>query len=196
MLIRRDFLERIAAGDVDLAFRVWKRPTVKIGGKLRTSVGELEICDLTEIDRDALTEKEAKRAGYNSLEALKSDLAIRPQGRLYRISIRLAGADARIALRNADDLTDHHCNKLLDRLRRRDECCPKKPLAVRIISFIDRHPGSPARQIADHVGMDKPVLKRYVLRLKEEGLTESLQTGYRLSPRGKRVLGFASREFK
>ena len=43
MLIRREFLEKIASGNVDLAFRRWRRPTVKSGGRLRTAIGMLAI---------------------------------------------------------------------------------------------------------------------------------------------------------
>jgi len=48
MLIKRDILERIAGRKVDLAFRRWKRPTVKTGGRLRTEIGELAIEDRAE----------------------------------------------------------------------------------------------------------------------------------------------------
>ena len=38
------------------------------------------------------------------------------------------------------------------------------------------------------VGREKPPFKRDVRKLKELGLTESLERGYRLSPRGRAVL--------
>jgi hypothetical protein len=40
--------------------------------------------------------------------------------------------------------------------------------------------------------MDTPGFKRRVRQLKELGLTESLETGYRLSPHGERVLSHLS----
>ena len=43
MLIRRNVLESIRAGRIRLAFRRWKRPTVRAGGTLRTAVGVLQI---------------------------------------------------------------------------------------------------------------------------------------------------------
>lgn len=43
MLLKNSILKRIKAGEITLAFRKWKRPTVKTGGTLRTSVGVLAI---------------------------------------------------------------------------------------------------------------------------------------------------------
>jgi hypothetical protein len=38
------------------------------------------------------------------------------------------------------------------------------------------------------MGQERAVFKLNIRKLKESGLTESLEVGYRLSPRGKRVL--------
>ena len=43
MLFRADDLAAIAAGEITLAFRRWKRPTVKSGGTLATRPGLLAI---------------------------------------------------------------------------------------------------------------------------------------------------------
>jgi len=49
-------------------------------------------------------------------------------------------------------------------------------------------PGRRAQDLSDAVGLEKAAFKIEVRRLKELGLTESLETGYRISPRGKRLL--------
>ena len=43
MLLRKDTLEGIARGEIDVAFRWWTKPTVKAGGFLQTAVGRLAI---------------------------------------------------------------------------------------------------------------------------------------------------------
>ena len=43
MLFRLDELRRIGEGEITVAFRRWRRPTVKAGGTLRTKVGVLAI---------------------------------------------------------------------------------------------------------------------------------------------------------
>ena len=42
--------------------------------------------------------------------------------------------------------------------------------------------------LADYLGLDIPGFKPWVRKLKALGLTESLHPGYRLSPRGEKVL--------
>ena len=49
MLIKKSVLQSIASGDIDLAFRCWKRPTVKQGGTLRTAIGVLVVQDLAAV---------------------------------------------------------------------------------------------------------------------------------------------------
>jgi hypothetical protein len=50
------------------------------------------------------------------------------------------------------------------------------------------HPGIVSRVLAPQVGAEVPPFKRRVRQLKELGLTESLEVGYRLSPRGRAAL--------
>lgn len=53
------------------------------------------------------------------------------------------------------------------------------------LKAIVKKPGTRAGYLAMSVGLDTPTFKRNVRKLKGLGLTESLETGYRLSPRGK-----------
>jgi DNA-binding IclR family transcriptional regulator len=57
-----------------------------------------------------------------------------------------------------------------------------------VLELIDRFPGRLAAELAAQAGMETTPFKARVTRLKELGLTESLEAGYRLSPRGERVL--------
>ena len=43
MLLKRETLRGIENGSVTLAFRRWLRPTVKAGGTLLTSIGQLSV---------------------------------------------------------------------------------------------------------------------------------------------------------
>ncbi|MCR9123227.1 MAG: winged helix-turn-helix transcriptional regulator [Phyllobacteriaceae bacterium] len=191
MLIKRDVLDRIVAGEVDRAFRRWKRPTVKAGGRLRTAVGELAIDDVSVIDIGALTEVDASRAGYRSVDALKADLPAAADRPLYRIALRYKGPDARVAPRDNDDLPDDACAALLDRLDRMDARAKIPQSSLSVLALIKRWPERSAAELAAEIGIDKPSFKRHVRRLKELGLTESLTVGYRLSARGERLLAFA-----
>ena len=43
MLIRPVDLARIRAGEIDLAFRRWDKPRVRVGTSMRTSIGLVEV---------------------------------------------------------------------------------------------------------------------------------------------------------
>ena len=174
MLIRLVVLEGIVAGTVDLAFRRWRKPAVRPGSTLRTAVGVLAVDAVDVVPR--ATAAEARRAGYPTLAALKSEVDARP-GDLYRISLRFVGEDPRIALRS--DVSG--VEDVLPRLSRMD-------WSGQYLRLIERSPGVRAADLAAEVGLDTPRFKQKVRRLKELGLTESLEVGYRLSPRGEAVL--------
>ena len=53
-----------------------------------------------------------------------------------------------------------------------------------MLELIAKRPGVRAADLAGELGIETAVLKRDVRKLKELGLTESLEIGYRLSPRG------------
>jgi len=50
------------------------------------------------------------------------------------------------------------------------------------------HPAVLAATLAKRVGQERDFFKQNVRKLKELGLTESLEVGYRLSPRGRAYL--------
>lgn len=191
MLIKRNVLERIVAGEVDLAFRCWKRPTVKAGGRLRTAVGELAVEDVSIVKADALTDSEANRAGHRSVDALMAELSTGPDRDLYRIVLRYLGPDPRATLRDDDALSDDACAALLDELARMDHRVKIPQTSLAVLALIRRWPKRPAGELADELGVDKSLFKRHVRRLKDRGLTESMTVGYRLSARGERLLAFA-----
>jgi hypothetical protein len=53
-----------------------------------------------------------------------------------------------------------------------------------VLELIDARPGVRAGDLADSFGMERLAFKADVRKLKALGLTESLEVGYRLSPRG------------
>jgi DNA-binding IclR family transcriptional regulator len=59
------------------------------------------------------------------------------------------------------------------------------------LALIDAHPEMRAAELARRQGLQKAHFKGRVRQLKELGLTESLRVGYRLSPRGAKVLAAA-----
>lgn len=84
MLLKRDLLEDIKAGKVDLIFRRWNRPTVKAGGTLKTKVGLLAIKAITDMSADDVTEAEARRAGFADVAAFRRWLDTMKEGSFFQ----------------------------------------------------------------------------------------------------------------
>jgi hypothetical protein len=188
MLFKQDILRRIAAGEVTLAFRRWKRPTVRAGGSLRSAAGVLAIDSVEAVAPEAITAQEARRAGFDGLAALHAELEKRREGTLYRIAFHLAGPDPRVALRRQERLGGGQAAEIAAHLDRFDASSRAGPWTRRTLGLIAAQEGITAAEIAARLGLEKASLKRRVRRLKELGLTESLASGYRLSPRGRALL--------
>ncbi|WP_088347092.1 MULTISPECIES: hypothetical protein [Rhodomicrobium] len=188
MLFRDDILKRIPSGEVTRAYRRWRRPTVKTGGRLRTPAGEIGIDRVEAIEVGAITEDDARAAGSPSLEDLRGWLTSRSEGEVYRIDFHYAGPDRRAALRQDADLAPAEIAAIAERLAKMDERSGFGPWTRRSLELIAAHPAKLAEKLGAQMGRDKPSFKRDIRRLKELGLTESLDIGYRLSPRGEVVL--------
>jgi hypothetical protein len=188
VLFPQRFHAGLADGSVTLAFRRWRRPSVTAGGRQRTPVGELAIDAVDEVGIDDITDDNARRAGYVDRDELLSELARRSEGTLYRITLHLAGADPRIALREQAELSDDDWRTIEARLVRLDRASSHGPWTTTVLRLIADHPAVRAGDLAASLGREKAPFKVDVRKLKEMGLTESLDVGYRLSPRGRAVL--------
>ena len=188
MLLNRDTLERIASGAITLLFRRWDRPRVKPGSSFRTPVGVIGVDDVEEIQEASLTDPMAHQAGFESRAALFAELSKYPDGRLYRLSVRLAGADPRVALRENATLSDEEVAQLARTLAVMGARSEGGPWAMAVLRLIEQRPGVLAARLAKSIGVDTAIFKPRVRQLKELGLTESLEIGYRLSPRGVALL--------
>ena len=187
MLLRTAVLERIVSGEVSLVFRRWRRPTVRSGGSLRTALGVLRIVDVIRVTEADISDADAAGAGFSSRAALLEGLGGR-EGQVYRIAVEYGGADPRIALRQQDDLSDAEIEHIVGRLQRLDARSSAGPWTARVLAAIEAQPGVVAWTLAEGLGCERDWLKPRVRKLKNLGLTISLETGYELSPRGRVVL--------
>jgi hypothetical protein len=182
-------LRAIRDGTVTLAFRRWDRARVRAGTKQRTAVGVVEVVAIDEVEPGAITDPDARAAGAPDRAALLDALAQRPGGRTFRIELRYAGADPRVALR-ADT---HDLDAVRDRLAAIDARSPRGPWTWEVLELIAAHPATRAADLAPMLGRERLPFKADVRKLKELGLTESLEKGYRLSPRGQALLAERAR---
>lgn len=187
MLLNAKHLEGIASGKIKLAFRRWKKPTVKTGGRLRTRIGVLVIKAVDRISEKEISERDAKLAGFKSKAELLQDLGSR-DGFLYRIRLSLAGPDERIALRTKRELSNVEWDELKKKLDRLDAHGIHGPWVAQFLSVVSLNPGVLSTTLASSLGLERKWFKEHMRKLKELGLTESLGIGYRISPRGETVL--------
>jgi hypothetical protein len=188
MLLRRPVLERILTGEVSVQFRRWRRPSVKAGGTQRTQLGVLAIDAVEPVAERDITEADALAAGYPDRAALMADLGYREDEQIYRVTLHHQGDDPRIALRQAADLSDDEVTEIRARLARFDKASPRGPWTGAALALIEAHPARRAPDLAEELGWETQPFKTNVRKLKELGLTESLEVGYRLSPRGQAYL--------
>ena len=167
MLIRTAVLERIVGGEIDTQFRRQKKPTVKAGGTLRTHLGMLEIVDVTQIALDELTDDDARRSGAKEREQVIADLTKKADGDFYRVRLRYAGVDPRLALRADDDLSQADVEVLTAKLDRLDRSATDGPWTRQTLRLIADRPHVRAPDLAGplaRAGCDGPDERRVLVR--------------------------------
>jgi hypothetical protein len=179
----------LADGTVTLAFRRWRRPAARAGSVHQTPAGLLRIEAVEPVAERDITEADACRAGFADLAALLAEQQrYARDGELYRIELRPAGADPRLALRERAELGEEELAGVLSRLARMDARSQHGPWTAVTLRLIAERPATRAADLAAELGRVRLPFKADVRKLKALGLTESLEVGYRLSPRGRTVV--------
>ena len=198
MLFQARFWPLIADGTVTLTFRRWKRRQVVTGHRYRTGhriVGRvmIEVDDVTEVDRDAITDADAVRAGFADAAALVGQLRGDDDLTVYRIAFHVVDEpDPRSVLAASDALTDADREEIQRRLDRLDRASTHGAWTRAVLEVIAARPATRAADLAEQFGRETLPFKTDVRKLKNLGLTESLEVGYRLSPRGTAFLAATS----
>jgi hypothetical protein len=84
MLLKREVLEAIRRGEIDLQFRRWSRPTVRAGGTLKTKLGILHIGAVDEMSPDDVTPADARRAGFRDVADFRRWLDTMKDGPIFQ----------------------------------------------------------------------------------------------------------------
>jgi hypothetical protein len=187
MLFTATTLRGLAEGRVSCTYRRWEVVRPKVGSRFTTYVGVVEVTSITAVDDQKLTERDAVEAGFDSVADLIKWCSAKGSGDLYRVGIILAGPDPRVALRSADKLEPAEVSALNAKLDRMDRAAGQ-PWTRSTLRQIQRLPAVVSTELAAEAGQERRAYKIRVRRLKALGLTESLERGYRLSPRGQAYL--------
>lgn len=71
MEFSRELRNDVLAGDITVSIRLWQRPRVKVGGRYRVGLGEIEVDDIELIPFSAIPEEDIRRAGEPDRETLR-----------------------------------------------------------------------------------------------------------------------------
>ncbi|WP_199430512.1 hypothetical protein [Qaidamihabitans albus] len=184
MILSQDVARGVAEGTVTQVFRRWAKPNVRPGDTVRTVAGVIAVESVEPIDPMAIREADAAAAGQRSAADVRAALRGSDDHPTYRIRVRWAGPDPRIALGADDDLSPEQAEQIGRRLAQLDARSSHGAWTRAVLELIAAHPGRRAGDLADLLGREKQALKLDIRKLKNIGLTQSLEVGYRLSPRG------------
>ena len=185
VLFEMRFRDGVQDGSITVTFRRWKRSQAIAGHRYRTAVGIIEVESVDVIDASKITNADARRSGYPSAAAVIADLRGTDDLPVYRVRFHaVQGPDPRDELAASVDLTDAEVEELDRRLARLDRASSYGAWTMETLAVIAEHPARRAGDLAEIVGRKREPFKLDVRKLKNLGLTLSLDVGYRLSPRG------------
>lgn len=188
MLFNQNHLKGVKNGSITLAFRKWKRPSVKEGSLIKTAIGQVKIISINPTNASEITSREAAKAGFASLEELLKLLATIPAGTIYKIKLAYHSPDPRIALRSQTTITNDEFEILKAKLDRLDTYSREGHWTRDILMAIQKHPRLKAAELAKLLSKEKDWLKINIRKLKNLGLTISHDPGYEIAPLGKAFL--------
>jgi hypothetical protein len=185
VLFEQRFRDGVQDGSITLTFRRWKRRQAIAGHRYRTVVGMIEVDAVDVVEPSAIRAADVKRAGYPSRDALFADLRGTDDLPLYRVRFHaVAGPDPRDELAASAALADDELAEIDRRLDRLDRASASGPWTRAVLEVIAAHPAVVSTDLAARLGRERAPFKLDVRKLKNLGLTISLEVGYRLSPRG------------
>jgi hypothetical protein len=185
MLIKDEVVEKIRTGQITVLFRRWSRPGAKAGGTQMTQGGVVGIDTVEVVTEADITDADAVASGYADRDDLIAHLNYREDA-IYRIGVRWVGEDPRIAMRAS--LDDSDIAEIIAKLEKMDRTSKRGAWTQSYLEVIRDMPATYSGLLANYLGISQADFKPWVRKLKALGLTESLEVGYRLSPRGEKVL--------
>ena len=177
----------VAEGRITTAYRRWAQARVVEGRIYRTNAGRIEIDTVREVNPDLIADNDADVIAADRQNA--KDVRRRLRGNedwpTFLIKFHLVeGPDPREELAASTDLSAEDLEDLRDRLAKLDELSRHGAWTAQTLRLIESKPATRAGDLAAEIGRDTAGFKLDVRKLKNLGLTYSLEVGYELSPRG------------
>ena len=188
MLIKQKHLEAIKAGKISLAFRKWKKLSVKPNEIFKTDVGRIKIGAVRMILLEDITLEDAQKAGFASDDSLKKLLSEQKDGTIYQIEVSFLEVKKVVIENDFGKLEQAEYLVLKEALETLDKKSKVGKWTRKTLQLIAEHPHVKAADLAVLAKKEKEWLKVNVRKLKSLGLSESHEPGYSLTELGFRYL--------
>ncbi|MFC5260549.1 hypothetical protein ACFPJ1_00390 [Kribbella qitaiheensis] len=191
MLFAGSDRDGVAEGRITTAYRRWSEARVVEGRIYRTNAGRIEIESVREVNPDLIADNDADVIAADRQNA--KDVRRRLRGNddwpTFLVKFHLVeGPDPREELAASADFSPEELEDLKARLAKLDELSRHGAWTTDTLRLIQSKPAVRAGDLAADLNRETPGFKLDVRKLKNLGLTHSLETGYELSPRGKAYL--------
>ncbi|MGZ0147963.1 hypothetical protein ACXJJ3_12910 [Kribbella sp. WER1] len=187
MLFAGSDRDGVADGRITVAYRRWAEPRVVEGRVYRTNAGRIEIDSIREVNPELIADTDADVQLADRQNARDVRRRLRGDESLPTFLIRfhlVEGPDPREELASQSELSPADLADLRERLARFDALSNHGPWTQQTLQLIENTPAVRAGDLAASVGRETAPFKLDVRKLKNLGLTYSLEVGYRISPRG------------
>jgi hypothetical protein len=187
MLFAGSDRDGVAEGRITTAYRRWAEARVVEGRIYRTNAGRIEIESVRQVNPDLIADNDADVIAADRQNA--KDVRRRLRGNedwpTFLVKFHLVeGPDPREELAASADLSPDELEDLKARLAKLDELSRHGAWTTDTLHLIQSKPAIRAADLAASLNRETPGFKLDVRKLKNLGLTYSLETGYELSPRG------------
>lgn len=187
MLFAGSDRDGVADGKITAAYRRWAEPRVVEGRIYRTNAGRIEIDSVRQVNPELIADTDADVADADRRNA--RDVRRRLRGNedwpTFLIKFHLVeGPDPREELASQSELSADDLADLQNRLARFDELSHHGAWTTHTLRLIQSKPATRAADLAASLNRETAPFKLDVRKLKNLGLTHSLEVGYELSPRG------------
>lgn len=89
-----DLRDEVAAGDVTVSVRLWRRPKVRVGGRYPVAGAVIEVTSVELLPFSSITSSDVSRCGESDREALRTRAShagpVGDDTLVYRIEFRVA----------------------------------------------------------------------------------------------------------
>jgi hypothetical protein len=187
MLFAGSDKDGVESGQITVAYRRWAEPRVVEGRIYRTNAGRIEIDSIRPVNPELINDNDPDVALADRQNAKDVRRRLRGDDTQPTFLIRfhlVEGPDPREELAAQSSLSDVDVADLRERLDHFDQLSNHGPWTEQTLRLIESTPATRAADLAASVGRETAPFKLDVRKLKNLGLTYSLEIGYQLTPRG------------